>query len=208
MVSLSPCAMRARCQQNRAIGVGALTAVILIAWTLLASGAASADPVPRGRWTLLATSPMYIRAFDARVARAHGLEIRSGANGRQYSVKAGAPVRAVPLNQISGNCGYSYVYGYTSSGSRAIELYTGFHVNDWATGYSWQVRLNDRGGTSFQNWGGGLNFRNNWTGDRVVGGLTPGPGQATVVSANSYAEIWTGSICWSGSPTSTYTIPV
>lgn len=181
--------------------------------TLLPSAPAQAASMSRlvksNAVEVLSVEPMYIGGFDASVAEAHGFTIRTRADGVQYVVRKGAAPNATPLNVVYGNCGYSFVYGYPSVGSRAIELYTGWHVTNWGVSYHWEVRLNDQGGTSFQTWYGLLNFDENWTADRVVGGLTAGPGQATVVPAVSFVEFWDGGVCYAGSPpaTSTYWIP-
>jgi hypothetical protein len=133
------------------------------------------------------------------VAAANGYQITSAADGTQSSVKiGGAPALATPANVIDGNCGSSYVYEY-GIGDKAIELYTGISVVLPVTTGHWQVRLSDRGGVGFRNYSvppnGGI-----WQIDRVIGGLTPGPAQANVVTAASFVVLINGGVCYSGGP--------
>ena len=55
------------------------------------------------------TVPMTITGFNAAVAKAHGYVIRTDAQGREYSVKAGTPDAVSPDNTVYGNCGSSYI---------------------------------------------------------------------------------------------------
>jgi hypothetical protein len=147
--------------------------------------------------------PMHIVGFDAKVAARNGYRIRTAPDGRQYTATDKTPAMT-PYNTVEGNCGIAYVYEY-AIGSRAIELYTGYGVNDTVVEWWWKVRLNDRGGTSFKPFKGGANS-GYWVGDIVVGGLTAGPAQATVVSSSSWVVLSSGGICHAGPATDSTTI--
>jgi hypothetical protein len=151
------------------------------------------------------TAAMHVVGFNKKVAAEHGYVIRTAPDGRQYSVKKGSPVTVSPANVVTGPCGYSYIYEY-GIGNRAIELYTGFSVILPEVGGSWRVRLSDRGGTSFKGYGVSPSANGIWQIDRVIGGLTRGPAQATVVSGSSFAILDNGEVCTSGGPTDFTTI--
>jgi hypothetical protein len=171
--------------------LASISTAALVAWATPA-GAATA-PVTT------VTTDMHVIGFDAAVAAAHGYEIRTGADGRQYSVKKESADGTVnPLNVVSGNCGISYVYEY-GIGNRAIELYTGYSVIRDVVRWHWQVRLDDRGGSSYRNYAGGVNL-GIWQVDQVIGGLTRGGARATVMSGQSYTVLDTGAVCVSGAP--------
>jgi hypothetical protein len=71
---------------------------------------------------------MQVVGFDRKVAAAHGYEIRADGSGKEYSVKAGAPADAQPLNTLPGVCGTSMVQ-VTPIGNRQALIQTGFDVH-------------------------------------------------------------------------------
>lgn len=76
-------------------------------------GASSASPplrLPAGAAAV--RGDMHVVGFDATVAKAHGYQVRTSADGRQYSVRIGMAAAVSPDNQVGGNCGFSYVYEY------------------------------------------------------------------------------------------------
>ncbi len=166
------------------------------------ASAASATPTPQLLRSI--ATPMRVGGFDPAVARAHGYQVRTAPNGTQYPVKPGSAASVTPDNVISGNCGFSYVYEY-GIGNRAIELYTGYSVIGSVYQWYWQVRLDDRGGSSYRNFAGGANA-GIWQVDQVIGGLTRGGARALVISYNSVAFLNNGMICFSGGPSDTTTI--
>jgi hypothetical protein len=148
------------------------------------------------------TVPMKIVGFDAAVAKAHGYVIRTDAQGRQYSVKAGAA--AIPGNRVYGNCGDSWLYEI-AVGNHAVDIRTGFDVNTPAVAFYWKYWMHDRGGTSSHDDGGGLAFRNTWEADDRWGALTPGPANAWVDSGSD-AILDDGSVCVTAGPADSTTI--
>src|SRR5206468_294222 len=112
--------------------------------------------------------------------------------------KGSASTGVTPFNVVSGNCGFSYVYEY-GIGNRAIELYTGYSVISDVIRWHWQVRLDDRGGSSYRNYSGGANL-GIWQVDQVIGGLTRGGARALVIPGQSWTLLDTGAICTSGGP--------
>ena len=191
--------------------VKVLASVACLAAVAIASGAAAANAATTSPDTphLLRTTTagMHVVGFDKKVAAAHGYEIRRAANGEQYSVKRrarGAAPSATASNVLGGKCGFSYVYEY-GIGNRAVELYTGYSVIRDVIRWRWQVRLDDRGGSSYQNYEGWIN-NGIWQDDRVVGRLTRGGARAIVIPQNSWTLLDTGAICTSRGPSARTTI--
>ena len=184
--------------------VKVLASVACVAAVAIASGAAAANAATNADTPHLVrttTAQMRVVGFDKKVAAAHGYDIRRAANGEHYSVKRrarSAAPSATASNVVGGNCGFSYVYEY-GIGNRAIELYTGYSVIRPVLRWRWQVRLDDRGGSSYRNYAGWGN-RGIWQDDRVIGGLTRGGARAIVIRANSWTLLNTGAICSSGGP--------
>lgn len=179
------------------------TAAAVIVAPVAASAATSAPRAPAD--PQVTVTMMHVVGFDAKVAAAHGYVIRTGPDGKQYTAKQGSSATNVPHNVVGGNCGYSYVYEY-GIGNRAIELYTGFSVIAPEVGGHWQVRLHDRGGTSFRNYNVTPSANGIWQIDQVIGGLTRGPAQAVVVGPASFTILDNGTVCYSGGPSDTTTI--
>ena len=150
------------------------------------------------------TVPMTIVGFNAAVAKAHGYVIRTDAQGRQYSVKAGAPNVVSPDNTVYGNCGSSYLYEY-AIGLDQVDIKTGFTVNTPAVAYWWEYSMRDGGGTSSHTRAGGLAARPGWDDKERWGALTRGPARAWVVSGSD-AILVNGDVCTSGGPSDSTTI--
>lgn len=150
------------------------------------------------------TTPMTIVGFNAAVAKAHGYVIRTDAQGRQYSVKAGAPNVVSPDNTVYGNCGSSYLYEY-AIGLDQVEIETGFTVNTPAVAYWWEYSMRDGGGTSSHTRAGGLAARSSWGDNERWGALTRGPASAWVDSGSD-AILVNGDVCTSGGPSDSTTI--
>jgi hypothetical protein len=142
--------------------------------------------------------------FDRDQAKADGYEIRSLPDGTEYSVPIGTPADAIPNNLVvkGGNCGTSWV-SETAVGNVSVDLGTGFNlfpIQPPAVAYTWKVRLDDRGGTSYQYWSGFLRARKSWKGWRRIHGLTPGAADAMVVRGSSLAILVGGLVCGSTGP--------
>jgi hypothetical protein len=150
------------------------------------------------------TVPMTIAGFNAAVAKAHGYVIRTDAQGRQYSVRAGASDAVSPDNVIDGNCGSSYIYEY-AVGNHAVDIQTGFNITTPAVAYWWKYWMRDRGGTSSHTHGGGLALRTSWSDDERWGALTPGFATSWV-DTGSDAILDNGGVCTSGGPSASTTI--
>jgi hypothetical protein len=182
-----------------------ICAVATIAMGVTSASAATSAPRAPTNVTKV-TEAMHVVAFDEQVAAAHGYEIRTAPDGTQYSVSKGSLAgTASPDGVVEGPCGVSYVYEY-GIGNRAVELYSGFSVILPEVGGHWQIRLSDRGGTSFKNYNVAPSGNGIWQFNQVVGGLTKGPAQATVVGAASFTILDNGAVCYSGGPTATTTI--
>ncbi|MGH3932417.1 MAG: hypothetical protein ACRDTF_20855 [Pseudonocardiaceae bacterium] len=153
-----------------------------------------------------ASRPMTIAGFDPAVAEANGYEIRTDAQGRQYSVKRGTLTGAEPLSEgggrVDGDCGFSFVK-INGIGNNTARLETGFGVRAPVNAYEWHVSIIDTRGVSTQDWG------------PVPGPGTPGltlvrdlPGLATgevdaQVLSSSRVMLSDGAFCYSGGPRDT-----
>jgi ABC-type amino acid transport substrate-binding protein len=170
------------------------------ATALLAGGSAQAATPPGGAFhETRIVVPMKVTGFDAAVAKAHGYEIRTDAQGRQYSVKIGSKATATPNNQIDGNCGSSYIYITGSAGPRTLSVDTGFNVIFPADSFYWRIWLTDNGGVSTHTWGGGLFLDTGWEHKETYRGMTPGPAYGNV-DLNSDAILVDGEVCTTGGP--------
>jgi hypothetical protein len=167
---------------------------------LLAGGSAQAAALPGDASPgTSVVVPMRVTGFDAAVAKAHGYEIRTDAQGRQYSVKAGSNAAPAPDNQIDGTCGSSYIYVTGAAGPRTLSVDTGFNVIFPADSYYWRIWLTDNGGVSTHSWAGGLFLDTGWEHKEKYSGMTPGPGYANV-DLNSDAILVDGEVCTTGGP--------
>jgi hypothetical protein len=149
---------------------------------------------------------MHSVGFDAGVAAAHGYEIRTSPDGKQYSVPKGSPSGAVsPFNNVTGNCGESWVFE-DGIGNASVSLDTGYAVYTAVVARQWRVVLDDNGGESTQNFsGGGTGAYSAWI--KTIRGLTRGPGFAFVRSDGSnFAILKDGNVCFSGGPSDSTTI--
>jgi hypothetical protein len=70
---------------------------------------------------------MHSVGFDASVAAAHGYEIRTTPDSKQYSVPKGASAVVTPHNVVGGDCGTSWVWE-DGIGNLSVSLDTGFNV--------------------------------------------------------------------------------
>ena len=180
----------------------ALLGAVAILVPLTVSTAAAAAPADKAPATAVETAEMRIVGFDRKVAEAHGFEIRTAPDGREYSVKKGAA--AVAAEDVSaqtvvyGNCGSSWLY-YNAIGNSSNKIETGFQLNQAATSYWWLVVMTDGGGQSNRTWAGGLLLRTRWGVTSTVTGMTHGFSDAYVSTASS-AILWNGGVCTSGGP--------
>lgn len=146
------------------------------------------------------------RGVDSAVAKAHGFAVVKGAGGIDVAVPTanaknpdGSPYRArpnaiTPYNVVSSDCGDSFLWIHPVGGFN-VELETGFDdLEHDAVSYYWSVTRADSFGGDDYSWGGGLDFRNSWTGewDFHTGGPTS---EYAVVNATSDAILWDGTIC-------------
>lgn len=150
--------------------------------------------------------PMKPRGVDAAVAKAHGFRVVKGAGGIDVAVPTpsaknpdGSPYKASPRaitpdDVVESDCGDSFLWIHPVGGYN-VELETGFEdlIHD-AVSYYWSVTRTDLYGSDDYSWGGGLNFRDSWTGewDFNAGGPTT---EYAVVNSVSDAILWDGTIC-------------
>jgi hypothetical protein len=107
---------------------------------------------------VMTTTPMKVTGYDPEVAKANGYEIRTDPQGRQYSVKVGTPTGGMtPANEVSGNCGVSWIYEVAQGGLR-VSINTGFHVIAIAVSFEWKYWMGDQGGVTSHTHSGPLSF--------------------------------------------------
>ncbi len=185
---------------RRAMTTAVLSAVLVLASHEVALAAPA--PIP----STVKKIPMKSRGVDAAIAKAHGYKVVKGAGGIDVSVPTasaknpdGSPYRVTPnaitpQNVVESDCGDSFLYIHPVGGYN-VELETGFDdlIHD-AVSYYWSVTRADSYGGDDYSWGGGLNFRNSWTGewDFNAGGPTS---EYAVVNLTSDAILWDGTIC-------------
>jgi hypothetical protein len=179
-------------------GIAVLAAIVLSA-SLAQSGTAEAASSPSSAPHVVVI-PMHIIGFNPAVAKAHGYVIRTDSQGRQYSVKAGAPAGVRPDDNpvIDGNCGYSFLW-YSARGNHTVFVSTGFGLNQIAVSYWWKYFMRDPGGTSSHIHAGALEYLSSWSTGDTWGGMTPGPSEAWV-DTGSDALLVSGGVCSSGGP--------
>jgi hypothetical protein len=192
-------------------------AVIGAASTILVGGIATAASaaVPAGTSlaqpqadSVMVTQPMHIVRFDAAVAKAHGYDVRTDAQGQQYAVptgtKSGAFVEAVPYNRVTGNCGASWMY-YNAIGHRATKprymanFNSGYQVSRPTIAGHWLMYFQDRAGIGLITKLGATHGTAYWNDAETTYHSLTGASQAWV-STDSWVMLNNGAICTSGGP--------
>lgn len=159
--------------------------------------------------------PMTAVRIDADVAAENGYEVRTDAQGYQYSVLIGTPIDApydgprVPGDNVkpddgastrgvtTGNCGTSYLY--INWGPKT--MLTGYSINSGyglPVSHNWIVYLEATGGIGFYDFGGFAPWGGaSWNASRSInetGGFT----HAQVTTGTVYTA--SGYVCFSGGP--------
>jgi hypothetical protein len=179
---------------RRGLVLGSVVAALLAA---VGSPGVAAAAV---RTVKLIQTEMHIVGYDAAVAESHGYEIRTMADGRQYSAKKGtSPTDVTTQGEVFGSCGSSWLYE-TAQGNLSVYLETGFSVYTGVVGLQWNVTLTDGGGSSNVPYPS-RSSSGYWVHNKTIGGLTAGRGTSVVVPG-SFAQLIDGAICYSGSPSS------
>lgn len=106
---------------------------------------------------------------------------------------------AVPLDEVPGDCGTSYVEIEPFVGG--FDLYTGFTVNTPAIEYSWNARVIGPAYDDGETWGGNLLFRTRWDGT-WLGRQVDFSGEYDAI-ADGFAILSNGLVCTLGVPTDT-----
>jgi hypothetical protein len=152
------------------------------------------------------TRAMHIVGFDAAVAKAHGYQIRTDAQGRQYAVTSGTSLNAAvsPENRVGGSCGASWMYynaiGHRPTAPRFMANYTsGYQVILPTIAGTWLMYFQDRAGigtiTRFNATNGSTYWNNSGTTYHSLTGRSE-----AWVSTSSWVELDDGAICTSGGP--------
>lgn len=179
-------------------GVGVAAIVALGGTAGIASAATQADDTgQQGQEVALR-----ITGFDRNVAAANGYEIRTDAEGREYSVAAGTKSTAgtvSPNNSVGGNCGVSSLFWGPTSGHSA-DIITGFRdLIKPAVQLTWIVHVIDKYGVSDKKWSGPLDNKTSWVGTNHFTSAGAGPASATVTTGTAILN--TGAVCTTGHPT-------
>ena len=149
---------------------------------------------------------MALVGFDREVAAANGYEIRTDAQGVEYSVPIGTPSQetlggglVTPQTTVTGNCGSSYVELY-DVGTLRYHMKTGFGVTQAVVSYSWSVTITGPAYSRTYSYGGGLLLRNNWDATQTANVVNGGWYSAKAVGS---ATTPAGAVCASLGPIST-----
>src|SRR4051794_9927229 len=165
----------------RVMSLLAFAMLSALALTLGGSSTASAAPGAAAAAPRETQVGMYVSGFDAAVAKAHGYQIVTYANGDQQSVpidpqstlpkgpilhprspgSTAAPGQQVrpalentDYNEVWGNCGRSWIR-VTQTGTNKVAVASGFSdLPEPAFFWSWDVSLSDVNGTSHQTYSG------------------------------------------------------
>ena len=183
--------------------LGAMTLLLALSATAHAA-VTSARPAPPSNSKLIKTS-MHIVSFNAAVAKAHGYEIRTNAQGLQYSVKIGSKLSLDSNPVVYGNCGDSYIYyswiGYRSASPHyGASTYTGYDVIAPAVEGHWQVTYVDNAGTGTVNTSNAANGTPFWSTSYDTWHSVTGYSYADVDPNGSWALLDNGALCYSGGP--------
>jgi glutamyl endopeptidase len=110
--------------------------------------------------------------------------------------------KTTPQGKVSGNCGDSWIYQYDKADEHPLKVYTGFTLKHHAIYYQWYYKVTGPDGWYLTaNLAGGLALRSSWENTYSTSLDYPQGEYSAEVSKSSYAELWTGSICYSGGPT-------
>jgi hypothetical protein len=121
----------------------------------------------------------------------------------QYASQARSATVVSPDSTVYGNCGSSYVQIDYKSNGKPVHMDTGFSVIDPAVDYSWRVTEAGSSGTGYNysyHASGSLANRSTWHGQHSSGDNYPSAAYEATVVTGSFAELNTGAICYSGSP--------
>jgi hypothetical protein len=157
--------------------------------------------------TVEVTQAMHITGFNAAVAKAHGFEIRTNAQGQQYAVRIGAPLNAsVTPNTpvVTGSCGQSFMYynaiGHRATAPRFMANYTsGYRVILPTIGGQWVMYFQDRAGIGVITKNGATNGTPAWSNSGTTYHSLSGRSEAWVTTS-SWVMLDDGLICTSEGP--------
>jgi len=171
------------------------------------SAAGTANHPPAGK---LLEAGMYIVGFNATVAREHGYEIRTTAQGIEYSVKIGSLAwrnQAVPASDpvIYGNCGDSFMFyraiGHRSTNPKYIaSTDTGYNVNLPTVEGTWQATYYDNHGAGTVTQYNATNGTQNWSTEYNTLHSVKGYSWGEVDPNASWVLLDNGGLCYSGGP--------
>ncbi len=196
---------------RRALAVSAALAVVgagtlAVAQTAAAATGTSTTSAPMHTVAvtgLVATVPDAAGKVKVRLANGDVITIPAADKDRVMA-RAAQEAKANPNGVVSGDCGSSNITVQEKADAHPVHMTTGFTVVIPAISYAWQATIAGPDDSYVFQQSGGLFFRDSWTGtfdstdDDVEGTYN-----AAVVADQSWAELWTGDICFSGGPTDT-----
>ncbi len=149
---------------------------------------------------IVVRQPMVRKGVDHDVAKAHGFEVRVGADGIEYPVKKGA---ITPRDTRTGPCGTSFVY-FTAVDTRKhyTSIYTGFDLKAGMRGaitVDWVVHVVDDYGVSNKEWHTTEASVHSW--HKTKGFTASGPTDVWGQVTTGLVVLWDGTICYSYGPT-------
>lgn len=189
---------------SRLVATGA---VALATSALVFAGAVPAN----AETTTTLTVPMSSTGFDKNVATANGFEIRTNADGQEYSAPVSpAAVLAVERaakstgstiqNTVNGNCGTSTLLMSRVGGTTSVRIGTSYRVKLPSASHKWSVNVINKLGVSSVNFDG-VAGGTTWSAVRESVNVRTNQGTTAQVTPGSFAVLISGEICYSGSPT-------
>ena len=176
--------------------MGVATALACVG--LVPSAAQAAPTAPHSK-TVVSVQTLKAVGVDRAVAKAHGFEVRVGADGIEYPVKRGTVPR---LDTRAGDCGTSFLY-FTAVDTRKhyTSIYTGFDLAPGRRGavtVDWVVHVTDNYGVSNKEWHTTEASVHSWhkTKGFTASGPTPVYGNVSI----GVVILWDGTVCLSAGP--------
>lgn len=150
---------------------------------------------------LVTTVPDAVGKLRVRLANGAIIAIPASEKDRVMA-RAAQEANATPNGVVNGDCGSSNVYVQEKSDDHPVRMTTGFSVDLPAIAYTWQVTISSTNYNYVYQQSGFLAFRTSWAGsydstdDNIEATYS-----AAVSPDQSFVELFTGDICFSGGPT-------
>ena len=173
--------------------------------TPTSSGTSNTHNVTPPASGIMIKAGMHIVGFDAAVAKAHGYQIRTNAQGLQYSAKIGSVASPDSDPVKFGACGDSYIY-YNAIGHRSVNpryiasTFTGYDVTAPVVEGTWQATYHDNAGSGTVTDYSATNGTPYWSTEYDTLHSTSGYSWGEVDPNRAFVVLDNGGLCYSGGP--------